>query len=47
VSVQEARLRLDCYLAECFLKHEMPDPIVLRRREDDLIASVRREETPF
>jgi len=47
MSVQEARARLDVYLAECFLKQEMPDPIVLRRREDDLIAAVRREETIF
>jgi len=47
MSVQEARERLEGYIAECFLKHEMPDPIVIRRRENDLISAARREVLPF
>jgi len=47
MSVQEARLRLDTYLAECWLRREDLDTIKLRRLEDDLIAAGRREATPF
>jgi len=44
MSVQEARARLDSYLAECFLHHEMPDVIRLRRLEDDLVSAGRMAE---
>jgi hypothetical protein len=47
MSVQEARARLDSYLAECWLKREALDHLKLRHLEDDLIAAGRREVTPF
>jgi hypothetical protein len=51
MSLDDARARLREYLAECFLKHQDLDLLVLRRREDDLIAAARRTgqppESPF
>ena len=44
MSVQEARARLDSYLAECWLRHEDLDQIKLRRLEDDFAAAARRAE---
>lgn len=46
-----AREQLECYLAECFLRHEDLDIIKLRRLENELVSaarfSARSENAPF
>jgi len=44
MSVQEARARLETFLAECWLKHQDLDMIKLRRLEADLTSAARRAE---
>jgi hypothetical protein len=52
-AIQEARGRLEAYVAECVIRAQMGTPgpsldgLVLRRLEDDLVSAVRFTETPF
>lgn len=41
-----ARDQLECYLAECFLRHEDLDLVKLRRLENELVSAARFSATP-
>lgn len=42
-AIQEARGRIEAYVAECLLAHTALDLIRFRRLEDDLVSAVRFE----